>query len=421
MLKPSGEKADRGMTGVLHVIAFGFVATFMSSFGQTFFVGLFAPEFGAAAGIGGTTVSLFYGIATLVSGSLLFWLGGAMDRLTLRLAVAISLVILIVGCLLTAGIQTGAMLLIAFFMLRLGGQGLLTQLAVVAATRNGGERRGMTVAWASMGVILGEAILPATVIAALTLLYWRHLWLVAAALLLVVVLPTLLVLQRRIHWRESANERTSSGKNSDAATLLRRRTLLADRRFWAGAAIMLIPPFMATGFLFEQSTITRAMNWNPGLIGAAFTVFAVSRAFGTWFYGQTTDRFGTIRMARVHLFPMALAFCSLALPLGGASIWVAFAGIGFTNGANSVLSGALWADLYGTAAVGTVRGVFGAAMVLASALAPVTVAAAMSSGLSAAGLGLVFGIYAVVVPMLAGPFLYSRCDARPDDSMRSSQ
>nr|WP_255414389.1 hypothetical protein [Salinisphaera sp. LB1] len=72
--------------GTLRVIAFGFVATFVSSFGQTFFVGLFSPQFGAAANIRGTTVSLLYGIATLASGSRLFWLGGAMDRIALRLA-----------------------------------------------------------------------------------------------------------------------------------------------------------------------------------------------------------------------------------------------------------------------------------------------------------------------------------------------
>ncbi|WP_440851694.1 MFS transporter [Salinisphaera sp. SWV1] len=391
----------------LRVIAFGFVATFISSFGQTFFVGLFSEQFGSAANIGGTTVSLLYGIATLASGSLLFWLGGAMDRISLRLAAAASLILLIAGCLFAAGIETGAMLLAAFFLLRLGGQGLLTQLAVVAAARNGGGRRGATIAWATMGVILGEAILPATVIALLGLLYWRNLWLTVAALLLAVVTPALLILQRGIVWREPANRSAVPGGSQSAAPL-QRRTLLSDRRFWAGAAIMLTPPFMATGFLFEQSTIAHAMNWNAGMIGAAFTVFAGFRAFGTWFYGRTADRFGTILMTRIHLSPMALAFASLALPLGPASIWVAFAGIGFTNGANSVLSGALWADMFGTAAVGTVRGVFGAAMVLASALAPVAVAAAMSAGLSAAGLGLVFGVYAFVVPILAGPFLYRR-------------
>lgn len=125
----------------LRVIAFGFVATFMSSFGQTFFVGLFSPQFGAAAGVDGTTVSL---------------------------------------------------------------------------------------------------------------LYWRDLWLAAAAVLLVIVMPALLLLQRRIYWRELQNQ-PASGHTRAAVAPFRRRTLLADRRFWAGAAIMLTPSFMATSAFTRSS------------------------------------------------------------------------------------------------------------------------------------------------------------------------
>src|SRR5699024_88491 len=125
------------------------------------------------------------------------------------------------------------------------------------------------IAWASMGVILGEAVLPATIIAVLGLLYWRHLWFVFAAVLLIVVLPALLVLQRRIHWRDSDRQPVVAGTDKRSAGFPRRRTLLRDRRFWAGAAIMLIPPFMTTGFLFEQNTIAQAMNWNVASIGAA--------------------------------------------------------------------------------------------------------------------------------------------------------
>ena len=387
------------------VIVFGFLATFVSSFGQTFFLGLFSPQFQAAAGIGSTRVSLLYGVATLASGSLLFWLGGAMDRLPLRRAIAITLLLFVTGSLLAAGVQGSLVLLAAFFLLRIGGQGLLTQLAVVSAARNGGRRRGAVIAWASMGVILGEATLPAGVIAALDSIDWRALWLGIATVLVVLVGPALWWLQHGIHWQERAPTADPS-----SAPALRRRTLLRTPAFWAGAAILLLPPFMATGFLFEQSSIAALKDWPAGAIGAAFTVFAVLRALGTWIYGRATDRFGAARMARLHLIPMALSFASLALPLGPGSIWIAFAGIGFTNGANSVLGGALWADLFGTAAVGTVRGVFTAAMVIASALAPITVAGVLSLGLGAGGLGLLFAACALAAPLLAAPWLDPRQD-----------
>lgn len=384
----------------LRVVAFGFLATFMSSFGQTFFLGLFSPQFEAAAGIGDSRLGLLYGVATLVSGTLLFWLGGVIDRFSLPRATLLTLVIFVTGSLLTSGMTTQLELFAAFFLLRLGGQGLLTHLGVVAAARGGGGKKGSAIAWASMGVILGEAVLPAAVVAVLAVFEWRLMWDAVAAALVLTVLPSLLYLGRGLPWGAIAPSEEAP------ATISERRVLLRQPTFWAGLALLLAPPFMTTGFLFEQAPIAEQMHWAPQWIGAAFTVFALCRAVGTWSYGRAADRFGAVPMARLHLLPMGLAFASLALPLGVASIWVAFAGIGFTNGANSVLGGAVWVDLFGTASMGLVRGVFMACMVAASALAPVVVSALLSDGVAVGAIGLGFAAYAVLASLLVGPALH---------------
>ncbi|HKJ95971.1 MAG TPA: MFS transporter [Gammaproteobacteria bacterium] len=396
--------ATRGWTAS-RVIAFGFLATFMSSFGQTFFLGLFNPYFQQAVGIGGARLGLLYGAATLVSGMLLFWLGGALDRISLPRATSITIALFVTGCLLAGTTTTQIQLLAAFFLLRLGGQGLLTHLAIVAAARAGGERKGSTIAWASMGVILGEAVLPAAVVAAFALLQWRWMWGGTAALLAVVVLPALLLLGRELPWRAVSQEPEAA---SAAGSIEQRRVLLRRPAYWAASSLLLAPPFMATAFLFEQATFARQMHWEPGLIGAAFAVFALCRGLGTWGYGRAADRFGVVSMLRMHLLPMALAFASLSVPLGQASIWVAFAGVGFTNGANSVLGGAVWVELFGVASVGLVRGVFTACMVVASAMAPAVVASLLSMDVSAVDIGLAFAAYSAITPLLVGPVLHGR-------------
>lgn len=383
------------------VIAFGFLATFMSSFGQTFFLGLFSPQFEAAAGIGDSRLGLLYGVATLVSGTLLFWLGGVIDRFSLPRAILFTLAIFITGSLLASGMTAQVELFAAFFLLRLGGQGLLTHLGVVAAARGGGDKKGSAIAWASMGVILGEAVLPAVVVVALAVLQWRLMWGAIVAVLALVVLPALLVLGRPLPWGAVA-----SAEEAAPATISERRVLLRQPSFWAGLALLLAPPFMTTGFLFEQAPIGHQMHWAPQWIGAAFMVFAVCRGLGTWSYGRASDRFGAVPMARLHLLPMAASFASLALPLGAASIWVAFAGIGFTNGANSVLGGAVWVDLFGAASMGLVRGVFMACVVAATALAPIVVSALLSSGVAVGLIGIGFAVYAVLASLLVGPALY---------------
>lgn len=383
------------------VIAFGFLATFASSFGQTFFIGLFNPRLQAAIGIDGSQLGLLYAIATLASGTSLFWLGGMLDRISLQRATALAIAIFVSGTLLAGHAGTSLGLLLAFFLLRLGGQGLMSHLGIVSAARCEGRHKGKTIAWASMGVIVGEATLPALVMAVLPQLQWRGLWVAIGAVLMLLLLPVLISLSRGLSWQENVQSGTQHAK-----TIHHRRVLLRQPSFWAGLALLLAPPFMATGFLFEQTVISRQMHWQPGLIGAAFTVFALSRAFGTWSCGRASDRFGAVPLARLQLIPMALAFVCLALPLGPSSIWPVFAGIGYTNGASSVLGGALWVELFGTASMGLVRGVFMACVVASTAIAPMLLGALLSDGAGAGVIGMGFAAYCAMAMVLAGPMLH---------------
>lgn len=389
----------------MRVIAFGFIATFVSSFGQTFFLGLFSPQFEAVTGAGGARLGMLYGLATLASGSLLFWLGGALDRVSLRRAIIVALGIYLAGSVLAGTVSTQIGLLAAFFLLRLGGQGLMSHLGIVIAARGGGRRKGAMIAWASMGVILGEAVLPAMVLATIAVFEWRWLWVGLSVLLLFGVLPALLLLGRGLPWRLPAPD-----ANAPSPSIGQRRVLLRQPAFWAGSALLLAPPFMATGFLFEQAAIGRLLHWSAESVGAAFAVFALSRAVGTWGYGRAADRFGALRMARLHLLPMALSFASLAVPLGSASIWVAFAGIGFTAGANSVLGGAVWVDLFGVASIGLVRGVFSACAVLATAVAPAVTALMLSTEIGVGVMGLLFATYCMLASLLVDPARLRRAE-----------
>ena len=52
-------------------IAFGFLAAFSSSFGQTYFIGIFGPEFQAEFGLSHTIWGSIYLIGTLASAAML--------------------------------------------------------------------------------------------------------------------------------------------------------------------------------------------------------------------------------------------------------------------------------------------------------------------------------------------------------------
>jgi hypothetical protein len=67
----------------------------------------------------------------------------------------------------------------------------VTCIAIVAAARYSGAKHGRGIATASMGFIIGEAIYPLLVTAALGVTDWRTVWLLAGLSLLSLYLPAL--------------------------------------------------------------------------------------------------------------------------------------------------------------------------------------------------------------------------------------
>ena len=55
------------------VIGLGFALTFLSSFGQTFFISLSGPDIRAAFGLSHGAFGSIYSLATLSSGRLMIW------------------------------------------------------------------------------------------------------------------------------------------------------------------------------------------------------------------------------------------------------------------------------------------------------------------------------------------------------------
>lgn len=89
--------------------AFGLSAALASSFGQTFFIGLFGASLRLEYGLSEDVFGALYGGATLASGLSMFWLGGIADRHAMRNAVTFALGLLAAGlpvvwlCLAAAG------------------------------------------------------------------------------------------------------------------------------------------------------------------------------------------------------------------------------------------------------------------------------------------------------------------------------
>lgn len=377
------------------VAAFGLFAALASSFGQTFFIGLFGGQLRFEYGLSEDSFGALYGGATLASGLLMFWLGGIADRHAMRNAVTFALGLLAAGCGLMASGAGVVALAAALFLLRLGGQGLLGHLAVVAAARGEAARRGRTVAWAALGFIIGEAVLPFGATGLAVVLDWRWVWWLAAAVSLGLCVPLL----RGLAGDMVPPDRQPSSANEPAGW--RRRDLLRNPAFVAVLSVVLVPAFVVTAVFFHQSSLGEARNWAPWQVAGAFAVFAAFQALATMGTGRLVDRFGSPALLRFVLLPLAVGALALGLLVGPAGLFVLFAGLGATAGGNAVVAGAVWAELFGTRHLGRVRGVYAALMVLSSAASPPLLGWALAAGLPLTALCLAIAAYAMIMPQLA--------------------
>ncbi len=109
------------------IIFFGFVFTFFSSVGQSFFIGLFNSNIREELNISHGEFGTIYGIATLCSSLTLIWLGKKIDDLKL-----VNYSIIVTGILFCASfffsfISGIILLFIGIYLLRLSGQGYTPQ------------------------------------------------------------------------------------------------------------------------------------------------------------------------------------------------------------------------------------------------------------------------------------------------------
>ncbi len=406
--------------------AFGLLAALASTFGQSIFIGLFGGPIQTALHLQPAQWGALYGLATGASGMLMFWLGAMADRMAAARAITIALVILACGAVTMALAQGPWMLALAFFCLRLGGQGLCSHLAIVTAARHA-RQRGRNIAIAAFGFILGEALLPLVVTAMMGFIDWRWVWGCAGALVLLGAMPLLRHVAAplpllpvpanraghapagqaplaaepgRAEAPPVAAEKALPQTTPSEAPQLRRRDLLRSPAFLAALPVLLLIPFVVTSVFVHQASISALRGWSPAQVAWAYLCFAGSQAVMTWLAGRLVDHSGAVQMFRFYLWPLAGAVLIGAFAPPGAALWGLYLGLGLASGCQGVLSGALWAELFGIERLGMVRGVFTALMVLSTAASPPLLGLALQAQTPLTLLAGVTAVYVLLMPLL---------------------
>jgi len=381
-------------------LAAGLLLTFASSAGQTFFIALFAEPLRAATGLGHGGWGTLYAAATLMSAIAIGAAGHVADRRPLAVPAAGVVVGLVVGAVAMSAASSVWLTGLAVFALRFFGQGLAPHVAMTAAARWFAATRGRALAVVSLGHPLGEAILPAVVLALVAAIGWRSTWLAVAVGLAVVIAPLIIWLggvertPRRPGAARAHADVRETGLDGRAWT---RGEVVRHPLFWALLPGLLASPFMGTALLFQAAPLMAAKGWPLELYAAAFPAYAALSVAGGFASGVLVDRLGPVPLLPVVLLPLAAALLLIAGAASAGLLVVVLGGIGLTTGAVHTLMSALWAELYGTRHLGAVRGLVSGVGVFGTALAPGATGLLLAGGVELERQFAVMGIMALVL------------------------
>ena len=348
------------------LLSFGLSLTFFSSFGQTFLIALFVPYFLPAFELSNAAFGSIYSVATLASALALPWLGQYIDRMPIRRYSIFVAVGLVAACLLVAISMHIAILFLGIMILRLAGQGLSGHTAHTAMARYYDHQRGKALSVSSLGYPIGEGILPLLIAGLLTLVHWRTAWGIIALLVAVILIP---LIYRLVGKTEQEREIPISDKESGGA-IHQYMEIMRQPKFFYITPAMLMPPFWITGLFLYQISIAGDFGWSTALIASAFMAFAASRIVFSIVVGPWIDRYSARRLYPFYQIPMILAMMVPIFWSGSFSAFLYMILLGVAMGISGNIKSALFAELYGTEIVGTVRSLYSTVMIVATAMSP---------------------------------------------------
>lgn len=396
----------------LRWIAGGFLLTYFSSIGQTFFVSASIAEWQARFNLSHGEIGRLYMLATLGSAACLPFVGRIMDVIPAHRVVAGVAPVLAIAALMAGNAISLPMLVIAIFLLRLFGQGMMTHIALTATGRWFVAERGRAVSLVVLGHQGGEATLP-LIFAAVTIAY-GHIagWTLAAVALVAIGLPLIFWSYRvpRIPHGTVSQEVS----RSPVAREWKRREVLRDPVFWILLTGVLAPPFIGTTIFYHQNYLTALFGWPPQLYAQGLLVMALTTVSFALLSGWIIDRVGAKNVLSFFLLPLTAACFALGFAGSEASLFVVMILLGISYGFSSTLFGALWPEIYGTRNLGAIRSVTVSAAVLATAAGPGVTGSLIDNGIELPSQMIFLGFYcllAVVAMASASAVLRKRSAA----------
>jgi len=376
------------------VILFGFIFTFFSSFGQSYFLGLFNSSIREALSITHGQFGSIYASATLCSSLLLIWVGKKIDDVNIFKFAFFVTILLSIACFFFSKVSSVFLLFIAIFLMRFSGQGMMSHTASTTISRYFTKTRGRALSISWFGLSSAEFIMPILMVYLLTIIKWQNLWLIFSITVLVVlpIASFLLIKNLNLDSRE-----THDGNIKEVQIKQWKRVeVIKDYRFYIISLNMLAMPWIFTGFAVFQSFIQTSKGWGPYVIAQSFMSYSILSVLTLFLSGFLIDKFTSRKLLIYMNIPLLLSVIILFFFDTPITAFVFLGLVGISNGFANILGSSTWAELYGVKYLGSIKALTTALMVFATAFGTALFGFLIDIDFSVEDIAVVSGVYILI-------------------------
>ena len=373
------------------VILFGFIFTFFSSFGQSYFLGLFNSSIRDALSITHGQFGSIYASATLCSSLLLIWVGKKIDDVNIFKFALFVIILLSFACFFFSKVSSVFLLFIAIFLMRFSGQGMMSHTASTTISRYFTRTRGRALSISWFGLSSAEFIMPVLMVYLLTIIDWQNLWLIFSITVLIIlpIASFLLIKNLNLDSRETSDENIKEVEIKQ----WKRREVIKDYRFYIISLNMLAMPWIFTGFAVFQSFVQTSKGWGPYVIAQSFMSYSILSVLTLFLSGFLIDKFTSRKLLIYMNIPLLFSVVVLYFFDTPITAFLFLGLVGISNGFANILGSSTWAELYGVKYLGSIKALTTALMVFATAFGTALFGLLIDLGFTVGDIALISGFY----------------------------
>ena len=347
------------------VVIFGFIFTFFSSFGQSFFLGLFNAPIRNELTITHGQFGSIFALATIISSLTLIWIGKKIDEHSLIRYSFFVILLLSFSSFYFSNINNIYLLFFGIFLMRLSGQGLMGHTATTTVSRFFNKTRGKALSFTWLGLSSSEFILPVLITFLLTILSWEKVW-VIISIFTILFLPIVVINTiKTINF--DSREEGENNKFDFKIKHWKRIEVIKDYRFYIVASNLLAMPWIATGIFVYQSFISESKLWDVFAIPKAFMAYSITSIITIFVTGILIDKFTSRKIIPYMNIPLICAMIVLYLGSGEVYSFALLGFLGISNGLSNLLGSSTWAEIYGVKYIGSIKALTTSLMVFSTA------------------------------------------------------